>query len=107
MYCMFCCRLLGKSIPKCYGNPGGLQLLMLLRNQNVLFVLACIYLVLARKLYLLKISVYPDPKGSADFQQLTPFRDGVNKLLKIFHEGFLAITIYRSDIYNYKLLFPD
>jgi hypothetical protein len=37
----------------------------------------------ARKLSILKIRINPDPKGSPDFQQFAPFRDGVNKLLKI------------------------
>lgn len=32
---------------------------------------------------MLKISVYPCPKGSTDFQQFAPFRIGVIKLLKI------------------------
>jgi len=31
----------------------------------------------------LKINDDPNPKGSIDFQQFTPFRAGVNKLLKI------------------------
>jgi len=42
-----------------------------------------LYVVSARKLLMLKIRIHPDPKGSSDFQQFAPFRDGVKKLLKI------------------------
>ncbi len=45
---------------------------------------------------MLKIRIHPDPKGSSDFQQFAPFRDGVNKLLKnlivkVFLQGLKSL----------------
>ncbi len=49
-----------------------------------------------RKLPMLKIRMNPVPKGSSDFQQFAPFRDGVNKLLEIEIMGFLSDTNHKN-----------
>lgn len=45
---------------------------------------------------MLKIRMNPVPKGSSDFQQFAPFRDGVNKLLEIEIMGFLSDTNHKN-----------